>query len=165
MRSRLVGEATIPGEPQPKQRPRCAPLRSGKVRMFTPPATETAERAFAEHYKQQNQGRLRCGEDGLIVYLEFFSGYSRARRPDRMPDLDNLVKLLDALNGIAWVDDKQIDQIRARVRRGALEPRTEIRVVSFAPEQARLIDETTEMSAEQFLVNRHKLMRRARKDV
>lgn len=47
-------------------------------------------------------------------------------KPTRRPDLDNYIKLaLDALNGIAWLDDSQIVQLNA-VKRYSDTPSTEI---------------------------------------
>lgn len=38
-------------------------------------------------------------------------------RPTKKPDIDNIVKaVLDALNGVAWVDDKQICELTAAKR-------------------------------------------------
>jgi Holliday junction resolvase RusA-like endonuclease len=43
------------------------------------------------------------------------------------PDLDNFIKILDALNGVFWVDDSQIIRIDATKQYG--EPaRTEIEI-------------------------------------
>lgn len=36
------------------------------------------------------------------------------------PDLDNLVKILDGLNGHAWIDDSQIVEFRARKQFGSV---------------------------------------------
>lgn len=34
--------------------------------------------------------------------------------PAKRPDMDNIIKILDALNGIAWIDDAQVVSILAR---------------------------------------------------
>ena len=44
------------------------------------------------------------------------------------PDIDNLVKIvLDGLNGVAFMDDKQVIELYA-IKRYSIEPRTEIMV-------------------------------------
>lgn len=47
------------------------------------------------------------------------------------PDLDNLVKLADALNGVVWKDDAQVVEIRARKLYHA-EPALLLRVTEVA---------------------------------
>jgi len=50
-------------------------------------------------------------------------------RPRRAGDLDNTLKVLcDALNGYAWVDDKQIVEIHAYRHDDKDDPRVEVRV-------------------------------------
>lgn len=52
-------------------------------------------------------------------------------RPGHVGDVDNLAKaVLDALNGLLYVDDKQVVELRSRKRYG-LEPRTEVRLYRF----------------------------------
>lgn len=160
--TRKVGEMILAGEPQPKQRPRC--VFTGKhPRAITPPATEAAERLIAETYKEQNRDRPVEGAHGLELWLWFASAYGPSHRPDRMPDLDNLIKLVsDALNHIAWADDRQVTQIHAYLRRGVTDPHTTAVITTNAPQQISLIDEATEMSAEQYVKIRHRVTRRAR---
>jgi Holliday junction resolvase RusA-like endonuclease len=50
-------------------------------------------------------------------------------RPRKAGDLSNRIKVLeDALNGIAWIDDKQIVEIHARREDDASNPRVEVRI-------------------------------------
>lgn len=50
-------------------------------------------------------------------------------------DLDNLVKLvLDALNGLAWEDDRQVVTLRAHVLRGSDRAETVIKVEELRDE-------------------------------
>ena len=53
-------------------------------------------------------------------------------RHTKKPDLDNIVKMLDALNGIVWVDDSQIDQVFVRKVFGD-QPRTVISIRDDKP--------------------------------
>ena len=88
----------IGGEPLPKERPRAA-----QGRAFTPKRTRDAEKrvldAFRAAYPDVDPLTGR-----LLVDVKFY------RRTRRGVDLDNLAKLcLDALNGVAYRDDEQID--------------------------------------------------------
>lgn len=116
----LLLRFTVPGEPVAKGRPRFA-----KGRAYTPRKTRLAEdRLRAEAWVAfRSQGyRLEPQEGPLAVIAHFYCG------GDRKPDLDNLVKLLDAFNGMLWRDDRQIVQLSASRHDRQLEPRTEIAV-------------------------------------
>ena len=92
---------TIPGKPQPKQRPR----RGAGGRFYTPQKT----RAFEQ----------------LVMWLALQArpvGWPKDRRyaveitvvcPDkRKRDIDNIAKsILDGMNDVAWLDDGQVDQL------------------------------------------------------
>lgn len=105
----------IPGTPVPKQRPR---LVSGRV--FTPSKTHAAEELIA--WKARAAG-VRISTDVVSVTVGFyFTGQRRG-------DIDNLVKtVLDALNGVAYVDDRQVLHLQAAVVLGASEAKTVIEV-------------------------------------
>ncbi len=48
-------------------------------------------------------------------------------------DIDNMVKsVMDGLNKVAWVDDKQVKDLTARVRRDPANPRIEVTVTEYA---------------------------------
>lgn len=95
-------EFTIPGEPLPKQRPRS---KNGQ-QPFTPKVTRDAEKRVAAAFTTAHPEWTLL--DGPVrVWVDFH------RRTYRAVDVDNLLKLVtDALNGIAWVDDKQITDLR-----------------------------------------------------
>lgn len=93
----------VQGPPRPKERPRLG--RGGRV--YTPERTKQYERAVAQ------QGALWCGpawsRHGTYRVTLFFVFKSEPRC-----DVDNCAKaVLDALNGIAWDDDKQVVELRA----------------------------------------------------
>jgi Holliday junction resolvase RusA-like endonuclease len=122
---------TIPGVPVPKGRPRMT--REGRT--YTPTTTKDAEDAVRWVLRGAFQEPL-TGPLGveLAFYLRTPRSWSKKRRKQAenaphttRPDLDNLVKLFDAGNGTAWVDDGQIAELRA-VKRYSEEPRTEITV-------------------------------------
>lgn len=105
----VVATLSIPGDPVAKARP-----RHGNGRTYTPGNVVEAEgrigwafRAAARTHRPDKDQRY-----GLILI------YYRANR--RRKDLDNMEKLvLDALNGIAWVDDDQVTEVH---HRKALDP-------------------------------------------
>jgi Holliday junction resolvase RusA-like endonuclease len=87
--------------------------------IYTPPETVAAERALAQE-AQAARVVMLMGPVALTVtiWIEPPASWSKAKRSDAMatrrwvtvkPDVDNVLKLVgDALNGIAWADDKQI---------------------------------------------------------
>jgi crossover junction endodeoxyribonuclease RusA len=104
-RRRIVSFA-IPGEPKAKERP-----RHGKGgRTFTPAATLNAEKGVAQLFVAacQLDEPLACD---VAIRMDFLL-VRRGRR-----DVDNLQKLvMDALNGVAYVDDNQVVDVRATKR-------------------------------------------------
>lgn len=108
----------IPGKPVPKQRP-----RHGKGRTFTPKKTKAAEKTVAA-LAMLARPRGWPMDKANRYHVEVVAVYANRRHGD----LDNVVKLIqDALNGVAFPDDRQINQLKAR-RRFDDEPRTEVTV-------------------------------------
>ena len=53
----------------------------------------------------------------------------RAFRPRRIGDLDNVLKVLfDALSGVTWLDDEQVEEVHAHRQDDAANPRVELEV-------------------------------------
>lgn len=111
---------TLPGTPKAKGRPKFY-----RGRAITDAKTKAAERAILLTWIATHGDR--APHDGAVE-VEFVATFAAAEswpKWKRMlaalgkwphlskPDLDNLVKLLDGLNGRAWVDDSQITHIRA----------------------------------------------------
>lgn len=138
-------ELVIPGPPQPKERPRFnAWMADGEVRRRTRTSTRTR---LAEDYARRvwiDAGAPRLPEAPLRVWLGFYlsrpsAHYNRAGISPRGhreataakgPDVDNLAKLvLDALNGLAWPDDRYIVELRVwkRLEDAKGRARTEVR--------------------------------------
>lgn len=106
-----IRRLTIAGEPFAKQRPRARALGKGRVTIYTPQETEDAEAVVAAAWRAQHPDYVPDPEAryGLSV---IFHRYARHRR-----DVDNLGKLLmDGLNGLAWVDDYQVETLHLTVR-------------------------------------------------
>jgi Holliday junction resolvase RusA-like endonuclease len=119
----LIMRMTVPGDPIPKGRPRFT--RSGHA--YTPARTRNAEKAIAvlalQAMRKHGSKQPSCGPVALSI-----SFYVR-----RDADIDNLVKLVsDALNRIAYNDDRQVMALQAARYSKASVPRTEIAVFRMA---------------------------------
>ena len=121
---------TVPGVPVGKGRPRA--FRMGKgVRMHTPDKTARYENLVAMAAKQAMAGRSLI-EGSVQIDLTLVTtppaSWSKKRRaaalagetrPNTKPDIDNVLKAIcDAINGIVFVDDKQVCDATARKRFG-----------------------------------------------
>ena len=109
----------IEGKIKGKARPR---VYNGHA--FTPKDTVNYENWVKLCYQQQCgellQGSIRAN---IIAYYKIPKSYSKKRvqairegkeYPQKKPDIDNCIKvILDALNGIAYEDDKQVVQVIA----------------------------------------------------
>jgi Holliday junction resolvase RusA-like endonuclease len=105
------------GEPRGKGRPRFA-RRTGHV--FTPQRTASYE-AMLRHEaalvmatRPPLKGTLRVQVSAYFGVPQSWSAKKRTAalagtiRPAKRPDLDNVAKMLDAFNGVVWIDDAQI---------------------------------------------------------
>lgn len=114
----------VEGKPQGKARARTFyDQRAGKMRSITPEQTKSYEDLIRWSYK--HAGGKYMGERLVRVTIKAvypipksFSKkkYEMAMRGDIMPttkpDCDNIIKVvLDALNGVAYYDDKQVIQV------------------------------------------------------
>ena len=109
----------IYGEPVPKGRPRMT--RSGRT--YTPAKTRAYENAIRDAWKTQSCEKL---DGALKVRVEAYMSIPISKSKStkmamlegrikytKRPDLDNIIKVLDALNGCAFDDDAQIVEIEA----------------------------------------------------
>lgn len=105
----------LDGVPIGKGRP-----RFGNGRTYTDGKTRAFEQALALKASEAMRGR-DVFTDALVVDVEARMpvpvSWSKAKRADALagriqptsvPDCDNILKTLDALNGIVFLDDKQI---------------------------------------------------------
>lgn len=110
----------IEGPITPKGRP-----RFGNGRTYTPAKTRSYEELIGLQGRLAMRGeRPWTGPLNLTVsaYLPVPKSWSTKKRqmalngqikPTSKPDMDNIIKLADGLNGIAWEDDSQIVNVLA----------------------------------------------------
>jgi Holliday junction resolvase RusA-like endonuclease len=114
----------LPGEPKGKGRPRHT--RAGVT--YTPAATRSYEASLAWTAAAAMKGR-RPLEGPLRLAVEAFmpipASWSAKKKcaalagtisPTTRPDCDNLMKVIDGLNHVCWVDDAQIIDARITKR-------------------------------------------------
>jgi len=126
-------ELVIPGRPMGKQRPRV--MRNGHT--YTPDKTVNYETLVKQlyiekYFQKQLEGPIRAT---ITAYMYIPKSESKKRKrkmlaneilPTKMPDWDNIGKIItDALNGLAYEDDKQIVDARV-VKVYGDQPRVEV---------------------------------------
>ena len=125
----------LPGEPIGKGRPRFAMGRT-----YTPPAT------VAYEYALKTEAALAMRQAGLepfegpvavkvVAYFSIPKSWTKTRRASAhlhttKPDLDNVLKMLDALNGVVWLDDAQVCEAKISKRYTTDEPGLQITVTA-----------------------------------
>ena len=124
---------TIPGKPLGKQRPRV--MRNGHT--YTPDKTVNYETLVKQlyiekYFQKQLSGPIKAT---ITAYMYIPKSESKKRKkkmlaneilPCKMPDWDNIGKIItDALNGLAYEDDKQIVDARV-VKVYGDQPRVEV---------------------------------------
>ena len=133
----------IDGNPVAKGRPRLT-TRGGYAHAYTPVKTRTYEEQVASAGKNAME-KLVALEGAIAVeiaaYMPIPKSLSKKDRAamlsgeiqhTKKPDFDNLAKVIDGLNGIAWVDDCQI--VDAHVsKKYSDNPRLEVTVFHFNP--------------------------------
>lgn len=128
MTESLSIEFTIEGEVKGKMRPKATAF-GGHARVYTPSAQIKNENWIKMEYlrKAESEGFKGFGDKPVNIYIttniaipKSFSKKKREQalavmlRPIVKPDIDNVCKtILDALNGIAFDDDKQIVRLNA----------------------------------------------------
>lgn len=131
-------EFTVPGTPIGKGRPK-AVRQGGFVRMYTPKQTIDYETDIA--FKAAlAMGDLPVLDSAVSMTVTAFypipASWSKKKQQQALagllipgkPDLDNVGKaVLDALNGVVYVDDKQVVRL-LMTKAFSFEPRVEIKV-------------------------------------
>ena len=124
---------TIPGRPVGKQRPRVT--KRGIT--YTPKKTAEYEKLIQYTYMSRYGSKRLTGAIRAVItaYMYIPKSESKKRKglmaankllPCKMPDWDNIGKIItDALNGLAYEDDKQIVDARV-VKLYGEQPRVEV---------------------------------------
>lgn len=93
----------VEGRPVPKERARTVRTRHGKHRTFTPPRTEAWEKRV-RLVAQAACSAARWKPDAARYAVDV-----TVHRARRAGDADNFLKAAkDALNGVAWPDDRMV---------------------------------------------------------
>lgn len=122
---------TVPGPPVPKGRARVFNDARGNVRSATPPATVAYEGLISRYALIETRTHNLFGK-AVAVRLSV-TVYEDARTPQRRGDLDNYIKSAsDAIRGIVFVDDVQVERIEGRIVRDDPAPRMVIEVVPYS---------------------------------
>lgn len=135
---------TVPGAPTGKGRPKFVRATG---RTYTPASTQSAEQRIQSAWYAAGEPRIE-GRGAIKMYVELVLGRpqnhwrrdgtlglagDRAPWPVKKPDADNALKLVcDALNGMAYIDDVQVTDVRV-VRRWAAPREPEHTVVRIEP--------------------------------
>jgi Holliday junction resolvase RusA-like endonuclease len=131
-----VIQFSVPGKPQPWRRSRT----NGK-RHFTDAATVANQKAWAWYAKVA--GARPVASPLRVMIVARFTPPKRASKADRArmlanythpiarPDADNIAKNLDALNGVAFVDDSQIVSLNV-AKIYALEAGVDVTIVELS---------------------------------
>jgi len=141
----MILSFSMAGEPRGKGRPRTT-VRGGYAQIYTDPVTKKYEASVAKIAKTKMIG-MKPLEGPLSVSLRFRLSvpvsYSKRLRTAILAgetaylgssDVDNYAKaILDAMNGIIFLDDKQVVRLFA-TKEAAEMPGVDVRVESYAPQ-------------------------------
>ena len=132
-------------EPRPKERPRVT-MVAGHPKIYTPHGTQNYEKEISAAWTKANGNLPFAGPVVVWIMLgmKIPKSASKAKikkmldrqiRPTVKPDVDNCAKsILDALNGLASVDDNQI--VSLFVRKYYTEvPKILVRVAEWIPKE------------------------------
>lgn len=114
----------IEGKPEPQGRPRSS-IRGGRINVRDPDASRNYKRMVAWQARNQYKGKPLEGalQVEMDIYRQIPKSTSKVRRerkndkelrPIVRPDIDNYTKsVMDALDGITWIDDSQVVMLSA----------------------------------------------------
>lgn len=112
-------ELIIPGKPQPKRRARTfRNKKTGKICTNTPEETVRYENLIMWYFAQKYP-RFKPLETAVKVNVVAVFKIPKKKKDKQFPltDIDNIVKtVLDALNKLAYQDDRQVTEIEAKKR-------------------------------------------------
>lgn len=133
-----MNELTIPWQPWAKKRPRISKSVAGRnARTHQSRDDRDAEdRTRTYIAKNWTDPPIR---DNVSLSVVFY------RRTRQIVDLDNLLKhLMDAANGILWINDYQVTEIYARMELDADRPRTNFTVTGRPTTMIRSVPANTD---------------------
>lgn len=155
MAGRAPVQIILSGEPQGKGRPRFV-RATGHA--FTPARTRSYESALRYAAQESMAGATPLDGPLCVIVVAIFpvpASWSAKKRaaalrceiwPTVKPDADNLLKVMDALNEVAFHDDKQIIDARV-VKRYGDRPRLVIEIREYAsPAASQTKDEVNRES-------------------
>jgi Holliday junction resolvase RusA-like endonuclease len=128
----------LAGEPNGKGRPRIS-TRNGMVRAYTPEKTRNYSAALRMAAETAMGDRPLFDGPVVVTVSASFSipaSFGKKKRldalgdfifPTKKPDIDNIAKHFDALNGVVWTDDKNVVEATI-LKRYAQAPQLEIQV-------------------------------------
>lgn len=136
---------TICGDPVGKGRPKFS-TRNGFPQAVTPQKTVNFENLVRLEYESQCKGIYFKSEDALRLTVDVFRSVNKGVsdkkksqmilgiiRPGKKPDIDNIIKAIqDALNKVAFDDDKQIVEVVVRKFYDDQPPRTSVLIENIA---------------------------------
>ena len=107
----------VPGKPQGKARARTFyNKRAGKTMSITPEGTVNYENLIKVMFLQSRPEQFKLITTPVAVHIIAHYRKAKANKmpaPMLKPDADNICKcVLDALNGVAYQDDKQVIDVR-----------------------------------------------------
>jgi Holliday junction resolvase RusA-like endonuclease len=102
-------EFTVPGKPVGKGRPRFKNV-GGFTKTYTPEDTVNYEALIKMCFVAKYPRFIPLETPLKLTLRAFFvrPKTNKLKHPTVKPDIDNIIKCMDALNGIAYKDDKQI---------------------------------------------------------
>lgn len=104
----IVARFTVMGDPASKARARFTG-RGSKARAYTPEKTRTGEARVAWAFRQAAPDHQPDKDSAYGLDCTFYAANYQRR------DVDNMLKLVsDGLNGVAWGDDFQVDEVAGR---------------------------------------------------
>ena len=138
----MKAKFTVLGPPQGKARAKTIRLKSGDSHSYTPEGTVLYENLIVTEYRRQCGKKFPDSEMldmRIIAYYAIPASTPKKKqrqmesgdiRPTKTPDWDNIGKVVgDALNGVAYRDDKQI--VDAQVRKYySAQPRIEVTILT-----------------------------------
>ena len=129
----------VPGDPQGKARART--VRNGaRTHSYTPENTVLYENLIKTEYLRAGGRMIEADavEVGIIAVYGVPKSTSKGKRvamitgrmvPNKKPDADNIAKVVcDALNGVAYADDKAVTKLRVLKEYGS-EPKLSVTVL------------------------------------